>query len=54
MEFTTLEMKLIERLRERERRWPRLRWILLGLSVLFAAIDGIVAGEPSIEGVRNC
>src|SRR5882724_2699504 len=37
MEFTQHEMKLIDRLRRDERRWPRLRWIILAAGVLLAA-----------------
>lgn len=38
MEFTSHELKLIERLRKQERQWPRARWILLVSGVL-----GIIA-----------
>jgi hypothetical protein len=37
MQFTSQEMKLIERLRKQERRWPRVRWALLGTGVFVAA-----------------
>ncbi len=35
MQFTPQEMKLIERLRKKERFWPRTRWVLLGMVVFF-------------------
>jgi hypothetical protein len=38
MEFTANEMKLVDRLRKRERRWPRDRWIILvGAAVILVA-----------------
>ncbi|MCI0744487.1 MAG: hypothetical protein L0Y58_03680 [Verrucomicrobia subdivision 3 bacterium] len=37
MQFTPQEMKLIERLRKQERRWPRTRWILLGMAAFLLA-----------------
>ncbi len=43
MQFTPQEMKLIERLRKQERRWPRTRWILLGMAAFGFAIYGYVA-----------
>ena len=43
MQFTPQEMKLIERLRKQERRWPRTRWILLGMAVFIFAVYGYVA-----------
>jgi hypothetical protein len=42
MQFTSQEMKLIERLRKQERRWPRTRWILLGVAAFSLAICGYV------------
>ena len=33
-EFTSQEQRMIERLRKQERRWPRLRWVLLAVGVL--------------------
>ena len=33
MEFTPEELRLMERLRKEERRWPRTRWVLLAMSV---------------------
>ena len=43
MQFTPQEMKLIERLRKQERRWPRTRWILLGMAAFILATYGYVA-----------
>ena len=43
MQFTPQEMKLIERLRKQERRWPRTRWILLGMAAFILAAYGYVA-----------
>ena len=43
MEFTPREMKLIERLRKQERRWPRTRWILLGMAGFASACSLYVA-----------
>jgi hypothetical protein len=37
MQFTPQETKLIERLRKQERRWPRMRWVLLAAGVFAAA-----------------
>ena len=36
MEFTTQETKLIERLRKQERRWPKIRWVLLATGIFVA------------------
>ena len=38
MQFTARETKLIERLRKQERRWPRIRWALLGTGIFGAAV----------------
>ena len=35
MQFTQREMKLVGRLRKHERQWPRLRWVILGIGLLF-------------------
>ena len=43
MQFTPQEMKLIERLRKQERRWPRTRWILVGMAAILLAAYGYVA-----------
>ncbi|SRR5260221_425977 len=43
MKFTPQEMKLIERLRKQERRWPRTRWILLGMAAFILAAYGYTA-----------
>jgi hypothetical protein len=43
MQFTTREMKLVERLRKQERRWPRTRWILLGMVAFILAAYGYIA-----------
>lgn len=43
MRFTPQEMKLIERLRKQERRWPRTRWILLGMAAFILVAYGYVA-----------
>jgi len=43
MQFTSQEMKLIERLRKQERRWPRRRWILLGMAAFLFACYGFIA-----------
>ena len=34
IQFTPGEMKLIERLRKEQRRWPRTRWLLLTIGVV--------------------
>jgi hypothetical protein len=43
MQFTPQEMKMIERLRKQERRWPRTRCILLVMAAFGFAIYGYVA-----------
>jgi hypothetical protein len=43
MQFTPQESKLIERLRKQERKWPRTRWILIGMAAFGFAIYGYVA-----------
>ena len=43
MQFTPHEMKLIDRLRKQERRWPRTRWILLGMATFILAAYGYIA-----------
>ena len=43
MQFTPRELKLIERLRKQERKWPRTRWILIGMAAFGFAIYGYVA-----------
>ena len=40
MQFTATEVKLIEKLRKQERRWPRTRWILLGMAAFAWAAYG--------------
>ena len=45
MEFTPQEMKLIERLRKEERRWPRSRWILLGMAAFILAVYGCILAQ---------
>ena len=37
MRFTPQETKLIERLRKQERRWPRVRWLLLTAGIFAGA-----------------
>ena len=43
MRFTAQEMKLIERLRKQERRWPRNRWIVVGMAAFILAGSGYIA-----------
>ncbi len=43
MQFTPQEMKLIEQLRKQERRWPRTRWILVGMAAFILIVYGYVA-----------
>ncbi len=43
MQFTPQELKLIERLRKQERRWPRTRWVLLGMAAFILAAYGYIA-----------
>ena len=43
MQFTAQELKLIERLRKQERRWPRTRWLLLGMAAFILAAYGFLA-----------
>jgi hypothetical protein len=43
MQFTRHEMKLIERLRKQESRWPRTRWILLGMAAIILGGYGYIA-----------
>jgi hypothetical protein len=38
MEFTSTELKQIERLRMQERRWPRTRWFLLATGITIAGV----------------
>jgi hypothetical protein len=40
MQFTPLEMRLIERLRKQERQWRWMRWVFLGLSLFITACYG--------------
>jgi len=57
MQFTPQEAKLIERLRKRERRWPRDRWILLvgavfllaGYGYVLARVVGLLQSESFSE-----
>ena len=42
MQFTLQEMKLIERLRKQERRWPRTRWVLLAGGAFTYAAYGYI------------
>lgn len=48
MQFTPQEMKLIERLRKQERRWPRTRWILLAMAALMVAVSCIIERPEAI------
>jgi hypothetical protein len=41
MQFTGKELKVIEILRKRQRRWPIERWIFLATSILFCAVTGL-------------
>lgn len=43
MQFTSDEMKLIERLRKQERCWPRTRWIALGMAAVIIGGYGYTA-----------
>jgi hypothetical protein len=43
MQFTSKELKLIERLRTEERRWPRTRWILVASAAFSYAIGACLA-----------
>jgi len=45
MQFTSQEMKLIERLRKQERQWPRARWILLAMAAFIVAIYGYILSK---------
>jgi hypothetical protein len=38
MQFTPEEEKLIEHLRKQERRWPRVRWMLLATGVVLGIV----------------
>jgi len=40
MEFTSRELKQIERLRKQERQWPRTRWLLLAMAIFIYAVYG--------------
>jgi hypothetical protein len=42
MQLTAQEMKLMERLRKRERQWPRMRWMLLGVAALTVGIYSFI------------
>ncbi len=42
MQFTARELRLIERLRKQERKWPRGRWYLLVTAILTYAIYGYI------------
>jgi len=42
MQFTPKDMKLVERLRKQERRWPRDRWILLLVGIFALACYGYI------------
>jgi hypothetical protein len=41
MQFTAKELRVIERMRQRQRRWPIERWIFLATSIGFCAITGL-------------
>jgi hypothetical protein len=41
--FTPQELKLIERLRKQERRWPRMRWMFLVVAAFLLAEYGFFA-----------
>jgi hypothetical protein len=41
MQFTEKELKVIEKLRKRQRQWPIERWIFLVTSICFCAITGL-------------
>jgi hypothetical protein len=43
MEFTSEELKLIERLRKRERQWHWIRWALLGASAFTVVCYGYIS-----------
>ena len=49
MKFTAQEMKLIDRLRKQERRWPRIRWILLVVAAFSLAVYGYIAAQIVIK-----
>src|SRR5262245_30250058 len=38
MEFTTQEMKLVERLRKRHQQWRWIRWVVLAMGVISAVL----------------
>jgi hypothetical protein len=42
MEFTPHELKLVQRLRKQERKWPRTRWVLIGMAAFGFAVYGYV------------
>src|SRR5687768_1937175 len=42
MQFTPPELKLIERMRKQERRWPKARWFLLIGSLFLLACYGYI------------
>ena len=42
-QFTAQELKLIDRLRKEDRRWPRTRWILLAMATLTIAVNSYIA-----------
>jgi len=52
MQFTPQELKQIEQLRKLERRWPKFRWMLLGVGVLFA-LDLLVSAYVLAMALRE-
>lgn len=49
MQFTAQEMKLIDRLRKEDRRWPRTRWILLVVAAFALAVYGYIGAQIVIK-----
>jgi hypothetical protein len=43
MQFSSRETRLIEKLRKRERQWPRTRWLVLAMGLLSAVVAALWA-----------
>src|SRR5436853_6749328 len=57
MQFTAREMKLLERLRKQERRWPRDRWIVLlaGIAALccYGSVMALLLHKLQFEELQS-
>jgi hypothetical protein len=52
MQFTPQEIKLVERLRKRERCWPRTRWVLLAAAAFVFVVYAYVLAQL-VDGLQS-